>query len=102
VSTDLGFSLLIGFGGFKLVQLYKEVLTRFGWRQLAWWKSLLTVFTCVALALAFVPHRSVGIRVVVGLAASGSAAIWHAIDTFLRSQRDKTVTDVMSRNRTRR
>jgi Zn-dependent protease len=101
MGSDLAFGLLIGFGGFRLTQLWKEVMARYGWYQPAWWKTLLSLAICLTLAVTVIPHRSMGIRLVVGLGASGLAAIWHAIDTLLRSYRDKTVTEVMSRNRVR-
>jgi len=99
--SDLGFALLIGFGGFKLTQLWKELMTRYGWYQPAWWKSMLSLAICLSVSLAVIPHQSVGIRLVVGLGASGTAAVWHALDTLLRSERDKTVSEVLSRPRSR-
>ena len=101
MASDLGFALLIGLAGFKLTQLWKELMARYGWHQPAWWKTMLSLAICLTVSIAVLPHRSLGVRGVVGLGAAGLAALSHAIDTVLRSNRDRTVSDVLSRPRSR-
>jgi hypothetical protein len=101
MGTDLGFTLLIGLGAFKGTQLWKELMGRYGWYQPAWWKTLLSLAISLTLALTVIIHRSIGIKVLVSLGAAGIAALLHALDTCLRSYRDKNVTDVLGRNRVR-
>jgi hypothetical protein len=99
VSSDLGFALLIGLAGFKLTQFWKELMVRYGWYQPAWWKTLLSLVICLVLALTLIGHRTGGVKVVIGLGAAGSAAIWHALDTSFRTYRDKGVSEVMRSRR---
>lgn len=97
MGTDLGYALLIGFAGMKLTQLYKEILHRLDLRQMAWWKSLVSLVICLILALVFIPHRDLGQQVLVGLAAAGLSALAHGLDTLARATRDDLVSQVLGR-----
>lgn len=101
MGTDLGFALLIGFASMKFTQLYKEVTRRIGLHQLSWWKTLISVTACLVLALTLIPHRSAGVRLLVGLGASGMAAVLHGLDTTLRAKRDDLVSQVLVRAKSR-
>jgi hypothetical protein len=101
MATDLGYLLLLGFGSYKLTELYKEILRRIGLHQVAWWKSFINLIVCAVLAL-LVTHRSVEIRVLLAVGAAGVAALLHAVDTVLRSHRDDMISQVMEKSRYRR
>lgn len=101
MAVDLGYVLLIGFGSYKLTEIYKEITRRWGLHQLAWWKSFINLVCCAALAL-LITHRDVQVKVLVALAAAGLAALLHALDTVARSHRDNMITTVMDRTRARR
>jgi hypothetical protein len=101
MATDLGYVLLIGFGSMKLTEVYKEVTRRIGLYQVAWWKSFVNLCLCAALVL-LVTHRDVQVKVLIAVAASGLAALLHALDTVLRSHRDNMITAVMDKTRNRR
>jgi hypothetical protein len=101
MGTDLGYVVLIGFGSMKLTEVYKEVTRRIGLYQVAWWKSFINLICCGVLTL-LVAHRGVDTRVLIAVAASGLAALLHAVDTVLRSHRDNMITTVLDKTRNRR
>jgi hypothetical protein len=101
MGTDLGYVVLIGFGSMRLTEVYKEVTRRIGLHQVAWWKSFVNLCCCAVLTL-LVLHRSVDTRVLIAVAASGLAALLHALDTVLRSHRDNNIAEVIDRTRPRR
>jgi predicted cobalt transporter CbtA len=96
VAVDLGYALLIGFGSTRLTELWKEVATRLGLHQTAWWKAAVNLLVCGGLALLIVRH-SWDTRVLVAVGASGVAMLIHALDTFLRHHRDRLVAEVLGR-----
>jgi hypothetical protein len=101
VGTDLGYALLIGFGATRLTELWKEVALRWGiLRQAAWWKAVVSIVVCAALVL-LVQHRSWQTKVLIAAGASGIALLIHSLDTVLRHQRDKVVSEVLGNRRRR-
>lgn len=100
MGSALGYALLLGFGGMKITQLYKEIARRLGLNPVAWWKSTVNLAICLLLAL-LIPHTAVRIQVFIGLAAAGIGATVHALDTVLRAHRDDLVAQIMTKMRTR-
>jgi hypothetical protein len=100
VAVDLGYALLIAFASTRLTELWKEVAQRIGLHQVAWWKAAVNVVCCALLAL-LVQHRSWQTKILIALGASGLALLIHALDTTLRHQRDKIVSEVLGRGRRR-
>jgi hypothetical protein len=92
--------LLIGLGSFRLTESYKEGTRRIGLQQPGWWKSSVNLLCCAVLVLLAM-HQATETRVLIAVAASGLAALLHAVDTLIRSQRDQAVSQVLER-RTRR
>jgi hypothetical protein len=101
MGTVLGYTLLIGLGSFRLTESYKEATRRIGLQQPGWWKSFVNLCCCTALVLLAM-HQATETRVLMAVAASGVAALLHALDTLMRSQRDQTVSEVLERQRPRR
>jgi len=102
MGVDLGYVLIIALGAMKLTELYKELYRRFlGNRQVAWWKSVVNLGCCAALTALLVDH-DIRTRVLIALAAAGLSALFHAIDTVLRSHRDDMVASVFNRSTARR
>jgi len=101
MTSDLAYVVLIGLGSMKLTEFYKEITRRIGLHQAGWWKSLVNLCWVVLLSL-LIAHRDLHTRVLIALAASGLAALLHAIDTVLRSHRDEMVAIVMDKARARR
>ena len=93
MGVDLGYMVLIAFGSMKLTELYKEFTRRIGFHQIAWWKSVFNLACCAALTLLVVGHN-IRTMVLIAAAASGLSALFHAIDTVLRSHRDTMVHEV--------
>ena len=100
MAVDLGYALLIGFGATRLTELWKEVATRLGLYQAAWWKAGVNLVCCAVLVL-LVRGRPVETRVLIAVGASGLAMLFHASDTVLRHYRDKVVSEVLGRTRRR-
>jgi hypothetical protein len=99
--ADLGYALLIGFGATRLTELWKEVMLRLGiLRQQAWWKAGLNLLICT-LAVFLIMHRPVETKVLIAVGASGMSMLVHAVDTLLRHQRDRIVSEVLGRGRRR-
>jgi len=101
VTTLLAYVLIIGLGSYKLTEWYKEGTKRMGLQQPGWWKSLINLICCGVLVL-LATHRSVDSRVLIAIAASGVAALLHAVDTVLRSHRDEMVMQVLEKRSRRR
>jgi len=101
MGTILGYALLIGLGSFRLTEFYKEGTRRIGLHQAGWWKSAVNLACCAVLVL-LVLHQPAQTRILIAVAASGLAALCHAVDTLIRSQRDRTVSEVMEKSRVRR
>lgn len=100
MGADLGYALLIGFGATRLTELWKEIAIRLGLHQVAWWKAGVNLLCCALLSLLVV-HRSWETRVLIAVGASGVALLIHALDTTLRHQRDRIVSEVLQRGRRR-
>lgn len=96
MGADLGYALLIGFGSTRLTELWKEIAIRLGLHQVAWWKAAVNLVCCGVLTL-LVMHRPWETRVLIGVGASGVALLIHALDTTLRHQRDRIVSEVLQR-----
>lgn len=101
MAADLGYVLIIGFGSMRLTELYKEVTRRIGLHQVGWWKSFINLGCCAVLVL-LISHRNIRTEVLIALGASGLAALFHALDTVLRSHRDEMITAVIEKARPRR
>lgn len=101
MTTILGYVVLLGLGSFRLTESYKEGTRRVGLQQPGWWKSFVNLCICAVLVLLAM-HQTWQNRILIAAAASGFAALLHALDTFIRSQRDQSVSQVLERQRTRR
>jgi hypothetical protein len=94
--------VLIALGTYKLTELYKELYRRYlGNRQVAWWKSIVSLCFAAVLTLLVV-DRDVRTKVLIGAGAWGLSALLHALDTVLRSHRDDMVASVYNRQNARR
>ena len=103
MGVDLGYTLLIALGAMKITELYKEYMRRIGIHQIAWWKSAFNIACCAALTLlVFVGAHYTRTEVLIALSASGLSALFHALDTVLRSHRDDMVLRVMNKTPERR
>ena len=101
MGTNLGYLVLIGLGAMKLTELWKELTTRLGLWQNAWFKSAINLGICAVLVL-FIQHRSVDTMVLIGAGAAGFSALCHSVDTVLRHHRDGMVSEVLGKARNRR
>jgi hypothetical protein len=102
MGIDLGYMVLIALGTMKLTELYKELYRRYlGNRQVAWWKSLVSLGFAAALT-GVVPDRDIRVKLLIGAGAWGLSALLHALDTVLRSHRDSEVATVYNRQNARR
>lgn len=97
----LGWMLIIGLGSFKVTELYKEITSRIGLYQVAWWKSTISIVAAGILTL-LVHQQGWQNRVLLALGAAGVAALAHAVDTLLRHHRDNVVAEVLTKGRPRR
>ena len=100
MGADLGYALLIGFGATRLTEWWKEIMQRLGLHQIAWWKAGVNLVICALLAL-LVQDRPWQTKILIAVGASGIALLIHALDTTLRHQRDKIVSEVLQRPRRR-
>jgi hypothetical protein len=102
MGADLGYAVLIALGAMKLTELYKELYRRYmGNRQVAWWKSLTSLGFAAVLTLLMV-GRPIRTEILIGAGAWGLSALFHALDTVLRSHRDDMVATVYNRQNARR